>query len=520
MKLNVTVFLMKEGRTRTDILDIAGRWNQVSLDVNETRCDFFWKNQASTPKWVDLFAGVEAVRTDLMEGKSVQGLLVMERQSRVMCFTFGHARHLISPLAIERYFGLKVALSMSDPELIRSIDKTNIDKTPFRSRSQSSRYVAISEFDFKFDWEILKSLTGVVASEEDDEYELVSGADSVSLYTEVTLANLPQIADRLLAAYADESYKDNYPWIDYIVPVREKSTINRLDQEMVDKINRNEFRDVWIAPPAMVPYENFGGFSYRRVRVHDGETQPVSPDLDLENCLNDKRLRGRLTVSKASSSMIHLFDATDQEIDSWPIYLCLNAEVELDGSQYLLNEGTWYNIDKDFVSEVNAYFANFAHSTLPFPPYGGLQEGPYLTHVSQQEEFLLMDQKFINLQGAASKFEFCDLLTRDNQIIHVKKYSSSSVLSHLFSQAFVSAESLVRSTEVVDQVNAHLANFSDHEFEFDASVQPRPATIVLAIMQKRVGDLHIPFFSRVNFKQYSRRLTEMGYSVRLQKIAW
>ncbi|MEO0345711.1 MAG: TIGR04141 family sporadically distributed protein [Pseudomonadota bacterium] len=435
-----------------------------------------------------------------------------------MCFTFGHARHLIAPLAIERYFGLKVALSMSDPELIRSIDKTNIDKTPFRSSAQSSKYVSISEFEFKSDWEILKSLTGVVASDDLDDYELVSGTDSVSLYTDVTLARLPRIADRLLAAYADDAYKTKYPWIDYIVPIRDKSVRALLDQVAIDKVNRREFDDTWIAPPAMVPYANFGGFCYRKVRTRDGNTQPVSLDLDLESCLTVKGLLDSLTVAKSKSSQIRLFDANDQEIESWSIYLCLNVEAEHEGRKYLLNEGTWYAIDRNFVADIEAYFEEFDRSTLPLPPYGGRHEPAYLIHASESGDFLLMDQKFVRLSGASSSFEFCDLLTRDNHIVHVKKYSSSSVLSHLFSQAFVSAESLARSAEVVEQVNSHLRPDTDHTFVFDSQTQPRPATIVLGIMQKRAGDLHMPFFSKVNFKQYSQRLIDMGYKVALQKI--
>ncbi len=123
MKLNVTAFLMKEGQTRITILAKPLPRNQVSFEIDKTPCDFYWKNQTSAPRWVDLFAGVRGVKSNSMLGKSVQGLLVLERQNRVMCFTFGHARHLISPLAIERYFGLKVALSMSDPELIRSMTR-------------------------------------------------------------------------------------------------------------------------------------------------------------------------------------------------------------------------------------------------------------------------------------------------------------------------------------------------------------------------------------------------------------
>src|SRR5690606_15902782 len=134
---------------------------------------------------------------------------VMAVRDRVFCFTFGHARHLIDSISIERYFGLRTALSLTDPLLIKSVEKSSIDRTPLRSKSQSSKHLSIAEFDFKFDAEILKSLTGVIESEEEDK-EYVSGSDSLALHSDIQLQDLPAIDDRLLNAYEDERCREKY----------------------------------------------------------------------------------------------------------------------------------------------------------------------------------------------------------------------------------------------------------------------------------------------------------------------
>lgn len=515
MKLNVTVFLLKEGRTRGDVLSKDSKPNHIELNISGDVADFYWKTSNSQPRWVKLFESVESLDTKKMKGSGVQGLLVIEKGKRILCYTFGHARYLIDQLSVERYFGIKVALSLSDPDLIKSIDKSNIDKVPLRSRSQSSKYVSISEFEFKFDWEILKSITGVVESEAEDDYELVSGSDSVSLYTDISLNSIGRISERLLSAYKDDSYKQKYPWVDYIVPVRDKGLIKDLDEAVVDHINKKMYGEVWAAPPEIVEYKNFSGFCYKKRTGSSSQT--TSPDLDLESCLKAKKMEGNVELSKLKSTKVFLYSADDQELDSWPLYLCLNGEIKINGQLYLLSEGDWYQIEAGFCEQVEKYFDSFPIAKINLPNYKGMHEGPYLEKVANGKDIHLMDKKLVKPNGAASSIEFCDLLTNNHEIIHVKKYSSSSVLSHLFSQAYVSAETLLRSPEVQDQINEYLDG-SGYMFEFDPKQQPRVCKIILAIMQKKQGDIHMPFFSKVNFKQYSQKLSDMGYSVELLKI--
>ena len=67
-----------------------------------------------------------------------------------------------------------------------------------------------------------------------------------------------------------------------------------------------------------------------------------------------------------------------------------------------------------------------------------------------------MDRKMINHGGAHSKIEFCDLITKDKKLIHVKHYGGSSVLSHLFSQGLVSGELFLGDSKFREKVNAKL----------------------------------------------------------------
>ncbi|NWA66737.1 TIGR04141 family sporadically distributed protein [Pseudomonas reactans] len=515
MKLTINVFLLKAGRTLTDAISGEIRLVPIPFLINGVECLFYHQKNPSHPRWTQLFGRVEEIAQLDLCGSSLKALMVMVINNRVFCFTFGHARHLIDSPSIERYFGLRTAMSLTDPLLIKSVEKSNIDRTPLRSKAQSSKHLSISEFDFKFDSEILKSLTGVVENDDNDE-EYVSGSDSLALHSDVRLEQFPEIATRLINAYEDERCKEKYPWMDYIVPVRDAVLKSQLDDLLVDAVNAQGFDRVRAAAPVLLS-EDISGFGYVRHSARSRNGPAISFDLDLRQALLIKQILGAATLPLLHSEKIYLYGGDEQQRGCWPLYGCIEAEIEFEEKVYLLSEGDWYQIDRDYTDQVNRCFEAATPSELQFPPYGTDHEGPYLRRIADGESFHLLDQKLVRLNGASSPFEFCDLLTPEHHIIHVKKYSSSSVLSHLFSQAYVSAEALINSPDVLTQVNAHLAQDGEFRFVFDPSSQPRNK-IVFAIMQPNEV-LHVPFFSKVNFRQFSQRLTAMGYQVEVSRIS-
>jgi uncharacterized protein (TIGR04141 family) len=53
----------------------------------------------------------------------------------------------------------------------------------------------------------------------------------------------------------------------------------------------------------------------------------------------------------------------------------------------------------------------------------------------------------VKVKGKTTPIEICDLLSEEGRFIHVKRKLSSSSLSHLFAQGYVSAELLQENSE-------------------------------------------------------------------------
>jgi uncharacterized protein (TIGR04141 family) len=119
--------------------------------------------------------------------------------------------------------------------------------------------------------------------------------------------------------------------------------------------------------------------------------------------------------------------------------------------------------------------------------------------------------------GGKSRVEFCDLYSKNKDIIHVKQYGGSSLLSHLFSQAVVSADCFLHEIAFRQDVNGLLPP----GFKFaDPTKAPTPSayTVCVAIMSKVPGPLEIPFFSKVSLKHAVKSLQKMNFNVTKLKI--
>jgi uncharacterized protein (TIGR04141 family) len=90
----------------------------------------------------------------------------------------------------------------------------------------------------------------------------------------------------------------------------------------------------------------------------------------------------------------------------------------------------------------NAFFKAIPRYDCELPEYDDSSERAYCARVSDElsRRFALMDQKTIRIGGAHGRVDFCNLFTATKDLIHVKRYGASSVLSHLFSQAAISGE--------------------------------------------------------------------------------
>lgn len=521
-KLKVTLFLIKDDyKEIDDFLELGGNFYRLKVDAGDTTGELIYKGGfRSIPDWAEIFKDVDGFKKSEIVNQSCRGLYVIKFQNRFFCFTFGHARHLINQLAYERNFGLIVTLNVSDPASIRQIDKTNISHVALHSKEQATKNLAIGDFEFDYEIDILKSITAYVEkTDEDDGKETVSGRDSISIYTKIDLVALREIVKDLYAAYGSDKYKKRYPWIEYIQEERDKKIIQKLNSKLVEKIINKQFHDVWIAIPEVVEWQDIKGFANRKRNLVDDRSGPVlRADLDIEAWVNECKIDNRLTVESLKQKHVFMYWADDRPPSPWKVFRCLNAEIDLNGKKFILSDGAWYNIDANYVAEVNAFYALIPSSQMTLPNYGTRTEPEYLKHVvANSADYALMDRKIIQIGGSRSAVEFCDLYSKSNEIIHVKKYAGSSVLSHLFAQALVSARCFLHEEAFRKTLNQKLpAGFKLTDTK--KTPLPKMHPVCLAIMSDKSGELELPFFSKVSIKYVVKELRNLGFEVSKLKI--
>jgi uncharacterized protein (TIGR04141 family) len=236
-KHKVTVFLIKDRYKGIDEFLSFKNFRVVPVESGGKQIGtlIYKGGFQSKPAWVSLFEGLQGFDSRGIFNQSSKAVYVLKHDDRWFCFTFGYARHLIDELAYERNFGLIVSLNLGDPSGMKSIDKTNVGHVSLHSREQATREIALANFDFDDDIDLLRSVTAKLPRNDGEEQETVSGRDSVTIHTAVTIDALSEIAKRLYTAFNSTSYKRRYPWLGKIREERDTQTIEALDSVLATR---------------------------------------------------------------------------------------------------------------------------------------------------------------------------------------------------------------------------------------------------------------------------------------------
>jgi len=473
------------------------------------------------PPWMSIFENIDGLEIPTHSLQNIKALFVVICEGQFVCFTFGRGSSLIRAFAYERNFGLKTAINLADPDAIKSIDKTYISYISVHSREQATRSIRMMDFQLDCENQLLKSITakGIKGMLGIENLE-VSGRDSISFSAEVEIPFFSKIAGKLLTAYKSDRYKDTaFAWVDDIQHERDETKIARLDQKMVDLIKSEAFDYVWLASPEIIDYEEVEGFRHKKFRTTNQQNGPdTRDDLDIRYWVKECGIDESLTAKALKSKKVYQYFKGGAH-KAIPVYRCLNCEIDDDGNKYILNDGLWYQIDASFVEEIDRYFNGIPDATFSLPAHYGMKEPDYLRTVvnSLPEQYALMDRENITHGEGRSAIEFCDLYSVDQHMIHVKRYGGSNMLSHLFMQGKVSAELFLSDKDFRRKVNAKLPEAFKLRDPLETPTTNDYA-ICYAVMSKKSGPFHLPFFSKVVIRHAARNILKMGFKVCKLKI--
>lgn len=508
----LTVGLIRADLTEVDEIvkpDVQG------IAVEEVGTFYTERSRPRPPGWItDFFGNVLGDNLGIITS-SAKGVLLVPvadgNVTRTFPVIFGHGRHLLRDGVLEERFGLKVVLNSVDPDSLRSIDKTALGSVPKQSREQISREGGAASFGIDIEQDLVNSVTGKSRIERFG--RTITGRDTFSASAKFDVRDVVDFLTEALEQSRKETYKDRFDWIDQIKDVRSRDAIDVLNNELVRRLQAGELDDIWMAPPDIIDWADAKGFRYLRKR------SPLFPDLDVADLISAAGDHA-VDLEWLKNSNILLVSAANDDVVGrpWPAYKCIYAEIEIGGAMHVLNAGKWFQVAEDFTALVNADFEDTPECPIELPEYRHGNENLYNLDVTAAlPGSHCMDADLIMHGGGQSRIEFCDVLTPDRTLLHVKRYSGSAQLSHLFSQGVVSAELLLSDAEFRRKLNDKLPDA--HKLaDFNARPDPAQYEVVFVVISKSANPLNLPFFSKVSLRNARRRLQAYGFRVSRKKV--
>ncbi|MHB1467772.1 MAG: DUF6119 family protein, partial [Solirubrobacteraceae bacterium] len=314
----ITVSLLKADVDRSEALrdrdDLVGR--RVPAIDHEQDVLFVASSPPHPPGWKAYLAPHVTGLIDDVYTASASAVLLLEASGRLFAVTFGGGRHLLEPDAFVQDFGLRVVLNSVAPDQLKSVDAKTIDETTVHTRRDISRDSSFAAFGLDVSRDLLRAVTGT--PQDEMLAHRLTGSDALGIQTRLQVPELSGLAERLLAAYEADRYKEHFDFIDYLRPEKRRDRIRELDAKLVDALASRDIDDVHLAAPQTLDWIEISGF-----RFSSSDSQE---DLD-----NDPRISTYLDTHDAATIDLELLKrdrllairADDQIMDSWPIYRCL-----------------------------------------------------------------------------------------------------------------------------------------------------------------------------------------------------
>ncbi|MFC2146271.1 DUF6119 family protein [Acidobacteriota bacterium] len=571
----VSVFLIKKGIDNLDdSIKFKSADNPKKIDLvpevdAQDGAFYLGKSSQREPEWLGFLnqLAVEEQELELNTTNSAALVLKLKEIERIFAFCFGYGRFLINMDTIERQFGLKLALNIIDPQKLRTMDYKKYEEVVISTKQQVSRGSALRTFEIDINSELLRNIGGMV---KDDEAigNSVYGSDSavINLKESVGKTNISEICKELFDLYSRADYKENFDFIDHYAALSNPVIIEQLDNLLLDTIKERRLDAFHMAPPEIFDYEDSDGFGFST--LPDGN----APKIELEpvDYIDSIADLDQLTVHQLKKDQVRVKStATGNWEDRWPVYNCIVFESELDENYFVFHEGSWFQVEKNFVEQLNNEIKAVARAaTVNLPPAPTEFDNEVVKRFSETEKEKLktthekyyneyvgwkhddkvtLDRRNVRPTDSRSPIEFCDIITTKGQLVHVKPGTSSSKLSHLFKQGSVSAELFVSDAKLRekvikiiqdDTIFKRLEHWTEEDRQKERQKQKRKDLIELLTDNKNEVDRSrfevvyciiknipddqwpekIPFFSKVSLRREKRAIEKLGFQVSLTKV--
>ena len=489
---------------------------EVSEDLPFEARAFLQKNRESPPYWLNYVSPYIDFGDDVPGNVSNSLVILVKAKQRILALTMGYGHTAIDKKRLEHNFGLKVALNVVNPESISQVNSTNLDVKTKQTREHISKDSRLYEFGFDIDSDLLRLIAGVPSDA--TLAKRIKGADSVRIPVDIPLGEIGNKCEELIEVFKRKDYQKNFGFIDYLAPIEDGDLVAELDNLALDQLLGEGEANISLAFPDSTLAEDPARYqlkyrksNHRTVDIDLIEIRRFLKPLPRPDVFAEISIYGLDEDGKKSTKKYDLAD------------FCI-CQVEHEGRTYLLSLGQWFEISPDYISRMDTDLQRIEELPQDFlPPMNfGEAERDYCIRVAEASSDLVKMDRNNFVYTGHSRVEVCDLLSREAEFICVKKYYSSSTLSHLFAQGHISSDLLAGMPRYRDFVLVEGRDFAETPpFDRDGIPNRKEVTFIYAIATREEMLLteRLPFFSKINLRHYSKLITKAGFSLKISRIA-
>ncbi|WP_200210380.1 DUF6119 family protein [Micromonospora coerulea] len=479
-------------------------------------------------EWCDVLAGLIGEDVDLGYS-SGGGALLLAVDDRTYALAYGTlGRFMVEQEKVDATFGVSFAVRALLPSEIRQVRRRVVGASGRVDRSLVPGGQPIWKYGIDKWGEIVGQVCGrtdnpnLTACRRTGRPVKVEGGEALRIplcvEPEGLLADLREI---------DRVCRQESPLADleFITQIRPVPASDPRMPELVDTMDQRlalaEPPELGVAVPGdlIADIEHVG--SYRIQVPKSVRRASLTTELDLATILahTNEALNGDRWTGLRNGKITLYGDAggTDEML-STPVSRWITAEVAVGTSHLLLHEGKWYEIGdrhREFLRQEIAQILD-RPSEIVLPPWTSdlPDEDAYnRTAAKRDQQLVLLDKKLLRTAQHPRGIEACDLLGPDGELIHVKRASSSSPLSHLFAQGITSAEAL-RYDEEARARFLELVCRQPNAPDLAGDFRPRKVVYAIALKSGRTVTVDSLFtFAQVALYQAMKTLRTEGVEV-------
>lgn len=287
-------------------------------------------SQPGEPPWVDTIRSVLQNPSGLtLDSQSPAGLLVVRRSGNTFVLSFGHAWQKLQPQWVEPDFGLRVALNAIPRNKLIEIRAEQVFARRHIASERAPRASFIEEFGVDFDRDFLGALEGIPTNKDLGSH--IRGGTNLRL--QLPISRLVGTLDRSIRLFHSTSYKQRWPEIGNVNPVRDPSTIAGLESQLDAELASGQAlkRLVLFTPAERRDEESQIAYSY--VFGHMMGKPIYRPYLLIESWINF--LKGKKlvpTVAEAQKIQVHLLDEAKEDFSDYSVFDCFGYELTFGGA--------------------------------------------------------------------------------------------------------------------------------------------------------------------------------------------